>query len=596
MRSLLFFAAFLSALLPCTSGLLVPLTRASELKNASLYQHLGLQETARDVAVTSIAQVGPPFVNEGDTISINIGVSNNGPEEETFMVTLRDDTAGEPIGSKEVTLAAGGSITSSILWDTDGASGGPAPPGPPTPGTIHALTAIATLTGDTVEGNNSMSLLPGIWVIAAPEAPEITFPEKQKEPEARAINALASEEPHVDTEVAPLAEVYASTIDGTSNFNPSIPAIATAPVSLTNIYKRVVQSDEVLLSDKPEITTIAELVPRITTDELDKKREQDLGLPGIATTGSPLNQVFLYQKGDDTSVSLFSPELEVPSSHQAKIYVESGVARGHLQFAQPGIEAPAATRPVVQVPGQAQAKDNLAEPGMETRKSLLNEVFPLQDRPSLDSAISIPGITTMAIGHEHVTAYVTQSHLAESLVDPRLEYLKSPLRTLFVPLPAANPEGPLAVPVLGTRAAPLETIFGSPVQATLLVEGARPDLEGQFVLEMTETGTIRGRIRLQGRTSSLGSYVETGGQIMFADPQGRFAIERPPGNFDLTVSAPGYLSLTIWDISLETDGVVDIPTVTLPFGDADGDGIINIFDLTVAARNYGQTTSGMWFP
>ena len=78
--------------------------------------------------------------------------------------------------------------------------------------------------------------------------------------------------------------------------------------------------------------------------------------------------------------------------------------------------------------------------------------------------------------------------------------------------------------------------------------------------------------------------------------RGRFAIERPPGNFDLTVSAPGYLSLTIWDISLETDDVVVIPTVTLPFGDADGDGVINIYDLTVAARNYGQTTSGMWFP
>ncbi len=596
MRSLLFVAALLSALLPCTSGLFVPLTRASELNGGSLYQYLGLQGTARDVAVTSIAQVGPPFVNEGDTVRINIGVSNNGPEEETFIVTLRDDTSGEPLGSKEVTLAAGGSITISILWDTDGATGGPAPPGPPTPGTIHSLTATATLAGDTVESNNSMSLLPGIWVIAAPEAPEITFPDEQKVPLARETSDLASEEPPLDTVVAPLAEVYVSPIDGKINFNPSIPAIATASVSLTNIYKSVVQSDEALLSDRPEITTIAKLVPTITTDELDNKKEQLLGLPGIATTGSPLNRVFHYQEGEHTSASLSTPKLGIPATNRAKIYVESGVARGHLQFAQPGIEAPAATRPVVRVPGQAQAKDSLAEPGLDTSKSPLNEVLLLQDQPSTGSAISAPGIMTQANAHEHVTAYVAQSRLAESLADPRLENLKTPLRTLFVPLSAADPEGPLAVPVMGTTAAPLETIFWTPAQATLLVQGTRPDLEGQFVLEMTETGTIRGRIKLQGRASSLGSYVETGGQVMFADRQGRFVMERPPGNFDLTVSAPGYLSLTIWDISLETDDVVVIPTVTLPFGDADGDGVINIYDLTVAARNYGQTTSGMWFP
>ena len=58
-----------------------------------------------DIAVTSI--VAPSPVVEGDLVSVNVSVTNEGTYEESFNVTLTDTTGAEVIGSESVALAVG---------------------------------------------------------------------------------------------------------------------------------------------------------------------------------------------------------------------------------------------------------------------------------------------------------------------------------------------------------------------------------------------------------------------------------------------------------------------------------------------------------
>jgi hypothetical protein len=42
--------------------------------------------------------------------------------------------------------------------------------------------------------------------------------------------------------------------------------------------------------------------------------------------------------------------------------------------------------------------------------------------------------------------------------------------------------------------------------------------------------------------------------------------------------------------------VLDIPEMTLPFGDANGDGRIDILDLSTAGANFGDVTQSVTLP
>ena len=371
MRELLIIAAFLAALLPCGAGLGFPTAQASGTAEDGTSSVKGLQDADRDVEVTFIglAPGAEPFAHEGDTVTILIGVSNNGPAQEEFDVSLRDVTADAPIGSQPVTLASGEATTVSIDWDTTGASGGP-PPGPevdPPTGAVHRLTATATLAGDADDSNNSRTFEPGIWVIASPTVPEIEFLEG-KVPAAWETSDLESEEPPLNTEAATIARVYAGPTRGQRTLIPSNPAVSTGSIPLGALFREGALSEE----------------------------EENLRRPDIAT-----------------------------------------------------------------------------------------------------------------------------------------------------------------------------------------------------VAAQAETGTIRGRVKLEGRNSSLGSYLEIGSQVIFADRRGYFVIQRPAGNFDLAIKAPGYLALEMYNLNVEAGEVLVVPAVTLSFGDADGNGVIDIYDLTVAAGNYGQTVADL---
>ena len=656
MRNLLLIAVFLPALLPCTSQLPVSRTLAQGIAEAGVSQQLTSQANGKDVAVTSVALAvyGPPFVLEGTTVAIAVGVSNNGDSEETFTLELRDDTENKSIDSQDVTLAGGSSTTVNIDWDTTGATGGPPPPGPPTPGTVHALTATASLTGDTDESNNSASLPMGIWVIAAPK-PEpvgITFPEKQQAPDVRLVQELASDEPPVNTEAEALTQTYVSPASSQQTVTPSAPAITTDPTALTQIFNSPVAAGESTGFSKPEINTIAVPVPEITADDMEARKDLLLAIAGVATAQSPMNRVFLHQAQTSAVKPVSPPEISAQANDLAHPFVVPGAARESSDLATPGIDtdtteaerivatytaanveevlagpgpatvksplkqvfllqtqttaispvaAPAITTQakganlVVAFMKQGDLADPLAVPEVATPKTPLKEVFLFQPQPSAVSPVQAPAITTQGKDAKVVLAFMKQGDLADALSAPGVATAKSPLRTLFAPLPGVDPQQPLTVPDLGTRAAALEGIFWTPVLASLLLQGTKPDLDSEIPV-LLEAGTVHGRVRLQGRDSSLGSYVEIGDRIAFADRQGSFVAQQPTDNFDLTISAPGYLSVTFRNLVPEPEGVLVIPTVTLPFGDGDGNGVVDIYDIALAAMNFGESAGTATLP
>ncbi len=72
-------------------------------------------------------------------------------------------------------------------------------------------------------------------------------------------------------------------------------------------------------------------------------------------------------------------------------------------------------------------------------------------------------------------------------------------------------------------------------------------------------------------------------------PGGHFALLAPDGTFDIVIGAPGHLSLIIPAAQIKSGQVLNVPELTLPFGDANGDGRIDILDLSMAAGNFGRT-------
>ncbi len=106
---------------------------------------------------------------------------------------------------------------------------------------------------------------------------------------------------------------------------------------------------------------------------------------------------------------------------------------------------------------------------------------------------------------------------------------------------------------------------------------------------------IQGQVLLQGRDSSLGAYVIVDGGLHFADATGSYDIPILLGTYDVTLTAPGYLSVTITGLQVGSAPVV-LPTFTLPYGDADGDGVIDVKDLVIPANNLGKTSTTIAAP
>ena len=102
-------------------------------------------------------------------------------------------------------------------------------------------------------------------------------------------------------------------------------------------------------------------------------------------------------------------------------------------------------------------------------------------------------------------------------------------------------------------------------------------------------GTIQGLVRLESRKTSLGAFLEVGEEVYPVEANGRYKIKVASDPVDILIKAPGYLSALIPQVQVPPGEAVDIPRVTLRFGDGNDDGRIDIVDLNMAARNFGET-------
>ena len=99
-----------------------------------------------DIAITAL--VIPTSISEGDLISIDVAVANNGAEDETFNLALLDATDQVDIGNQSVTLLAKNSTVVTFLWDTNGSTLGE-----------HVLSASHNLSDDNANNNSLTATL-----------------------------------------------------------------------------------------------------------------------------------------------------------------------------------------------------------------------------------------------------------------------------------------------------------------------------------------------------------------------------------------------------------------------------------------------------
>ena len=172
-----------------------------------------------------------------------------------------------------------------------------------------------------------------------------------------------------------------------------------------------------------------------------------------------------------------------------------------------------------------------------------------------------------------------------------LSVAPEPLEELFISSHAItnqssqSSQSSLAQPNIESNGNALQKIFVANGDATF---GTSNALEDPF-----QNGEVRGTVLLDYQSSSLGAYLAAGDLIFFANPDGSFHGMVPAGTLDLEVRAPGFLSVVMPGVLINPGETLTIPQVTLPFGDGDSDGTINIVDFAVVARNYGFTVHRM---
>jgi hypothetical protein len=102
------------------------------------------------------------------------------------------------------------------------------------------------------------------------------------------------------------------------------------------------------------------------------------------------------------------------------------------------------------------------------------------------------------------------------------------------------------------------------------------------------TGSISGRVLLQGRSDHRGAVVSGGGRSAETRSNGGFRLDGvPTGRRQVRVEMAGYLRHSLLDIEVRADQVSTLPDIELLAGDANDDEIVNLFDLVAVASRYG---------
>lgn len=111
-----------------------------------------------------------------------------------------------------------------------------------------------------------------------------------------------------------------------------------------------------------------------------------------------------------------------------------------------------------------------------------------------------------------------------------------------------------------------------------------PSAEGALV---DEHGWMTAHIRLEGRHDHSGVLVSVDGWQKVTGSDGRVFFSLPKGHHTVTVTMNGYLYAQT-NFEIRQNRPIDLSTVTLMAGDADGNRLIDLFDLNIVRAAFGS--------
>ena len=198
--------------------------------------------------------------------------------------------------------------------------------------------------------------------------------------------------------------------------------------------------------------------------------------------------------------------------------------------------------------------------------------------------------------------------------------MDTPMPT-FTPTPIGS-AAPTAVQTSTPSGSPTSTPIGSPVPTFTSTPVETPTPIFTFTPTPSPDGFVIGRV-ISSKVATVGLY-DSSGTLVISGPtanEGSFQISAPAWTYTLVAVASGFLSAR-GSVTLISGSSVTKPTVTLPAGDIDNnnvidqfdamtigmayntstpaaadlnnDGIINVLDLELLAKNYRKTGPVPW--
>ncbi len=113
-------------------------------------------------------------------------------------------------------------------------------------------------------------------------------------------------------------------------------------------------------------------------------------------------------------------------------------------------------------------------------------------------------------------------------------------------------------------------------------------------------GTATGTVILQGRTDNSGAQVTAwqAGSPITGDVTaagGGYSLSLPAGTYSMTVSMASYLTEQVDNVVVASGGLTPLPDITLLGGDVNGDGTVDILDLSAIGAKYGLSSGDPGF-
>ena len=532
---------------------------------------------AKDVAVTAISLPAGP-VDGGDIVDVEVTVENKGTETVSVTLAVVDTQGLTQIAEKEIEdLASGESVTETVPWDSSGATTG-----------MHHIQATATVKDEETAqlGNNSLVSENSIAVIARP-AKDVAVTQV----DVPAGPVTQGDQVSVTVTVENLGAEDASSVSVT--LLDTLDMKLAGPKTVASIAAG--DSSEVTLSwDTSSASAGDHTLKAAAILDGDENNDNDSldADTSITVKARPAKDIAVtaisLPAGPVDGGAIVDVEVTVENKGTETVSVTLAVVdtQGLTQIAEKEIEDLASGESVTETVPWDSSGATTGMHHIQATATVKDEETAQLGNNSLVSENSIAVVLyQLTLGDPQK---LPDAFFGRKMVSAGVETNAEPLPDIVTFESGAEAVSALSPPPITTSPVLLEALFAANSQASF---GSGFDLQNPF-----ELGHIRGVIRLEERESSIGAHVIVGGQTFFAQEDGAFDATLPMGNYEMEIRAPGYVSVRITGIRLGIGGEVTIRELTLPFGDANGDGRIDIFDLSIAAGNFGATAKKYSLP